>query len=356
MGERREVKCRADQIPGRVEGEKRHGEHSPQRSGAPRIGMLGRRVVSIEIGQGRRRSRHRLPVARTDGSRPSARPVPEDRRDRPPVLRPVLAATPLTMRGSRRPMRLGTRLVRERITMGADGTSGLRAKRPRASYTRICTDDPTDTHRQRSRHVAQDTLTITDNRTGKSYEVPVADGTIKAIDLRQIKVSDDDFGLMTYDPAFMNTAACRSAITYIDGDKGHPALSRLSHRAARRAGQLPRGGLAAEGRRAADRRPSSTSGPRHQVSHLRPHQHHQVPRGLPLRRASHGDAARRRRRALDLLSRRQGHPRSGQPLLQRVRLLAKTADHRGVRLPALARPAVRLSATTISTTSGTSST
>ncbi len=66
----------------------------------------------------------------------------------------------------------------------------------------------------------KETLTITDNRTGSSYEVPVSDGTIKAMDLRQIKVSDEDFGLMTYDPAFMNTAACRSAITYIDGDRG----------------------------------------------------------------------------------------------------------------------------------------
>src|SRR5258706_5623108 len=65
-----------------------------------------------------------------------------------------------------------------------------------------------------------DTLTITDNRTGKSYEVPIKDGTIKATDLRQIKAAEDDFGLMTYDPAFMNTAACRSSITYIDGDKG----------------------------------------------------------------------------------------------------------------------------------------
>ena len=65
-----------------------------------------------------------------------------------------------------------------------------------------------------------DTLTITDNRTGKSYEVPVSDGTIRAMDLRQIKTSADDFGLMTYDPAFMNTAACRSAITFIDGDRG----------------------------------------------------------------------------------------------------------------------------------------
>jgi len=65
-----------------------------------------------------------------------------------------------------------------------------------------------------------DTLTITDNRTGKSYEVPIKDGTIKALDLRQIKVTPDEFGMMTYDPAFMNTASCRSSITFIDGDKG----------------------------------------------------------------------------------------------------------------------------------------
>ena len=65
-----------------------------------------------------------------------------------------------------------------------------------------------------------ETLSITDNRTGATYELPIADGTIRATDLRQIKVGDDDFGLMTYDPAFMNTASCRSAITYLDGDKG----------------------------------------------------------------------------------------------------------------------------------------
>src|SRR5215204_5468037 len=65
-----------------------------------------------------------------------------------------------------------------------------------------------------------DTLTITDNRTGRQYELPIQDGTIRAMDLRKIKVTDDDFGMMTYDPAFMNTAACRSRITFIDGDKG----------------------------------------------------------------------------------------------------------------------------------------
>jgi citrate synthase len=68
--------------------------------------------------------------------------------------------------------------------------------------------------------LSKDTLTITDNRNGKTYEVPIQDGTIKATDLRQIKVGADDFGLMTYDPGFMNTASCKSRITFIDGDKG----------------------------------------------------------------------------------------------------------------------------------------
>ncbi len=68
--------------------------------------------------------------------------------------------------------------------------------------------------------VVRETLTITDNRTGKAYEVPIADGAIKALDLRQIKTSPDDFGMMTYDPAYMNTASCKSRITFIDGEKG----------------------------------------------------------------------------------------------------------------------------------------
>ena len=64
------------------------------------------------------------------------------------------------------------------------------------------------------------TITITDNRTGKQYEIPIEHDTIRAMDLRKIKVKDDDFGMMTYDPAFMNTASCQSKITYIDGDRG----------------------------------------------------------------------------------------------------------------------------------------
>jgi citrate synthase len=65
-----------------------------------------------------------------------------------------------------------------------------------------------------------DTLTITDNRTGRQYEIPVTDDTIRATDLRQIRVNPDDFGMMSYDPAFLNTASCRSAVTFIHGEKG----------------------------------------------------------------------------------------------------------------------------------------
>jgi len=68
--------------------------------------------------------------------------------------------------------------------------------------------------------MAKDTLTIKDNRTGQEYELPIWEGTIKAIDLRQIKTGPEDFGLMTYDPAYMNTASTKSEITYLDGDNG----------------------------------------------------------------------------------------------------------------------------------------
>jgi citrate synthase len=82
------------------------------------------------------------------------------------------------------------------------------------------TDEQTQGNADGAVATANDTLTVTDNRTGRTYEVPVEDETIRALKLREIKVNEDDFGLMTYDPAFMNTAACRSAITFIDGDKG----------------------------------------------------------------------------------------------------------------------------------------
>src|SRR5689334_25215434 len=82
--------------------------------------------------------------------------------------------------------------------------------------------------KQETEHPAKDgvvepgteSLTVIDNRTGQRYELPITDGTVRAMDLRQIKVDPDEFGMLAYDPAFTNTAACRSSITYIDGDAG----------------------------------------------------------------------------------------------------------------------------------------
>jgi citrate synthase len=68
--------------------------------------------------------------------------------------------------------------------------------------------------------MSKDSLSVTDNRTGRQYEIAIEQGTVRATDLRQIKVGSDDFGLMSYDPAFMNTAACRSRITFLDGERG----------------------------------------------------------------------------------------------------------------------------------------
>src|ERR1700722_7571500 len=75
-------------------------------------------------------------------------------------------------------------------------------------------------NRETSTEIRRDTLTITDNRTGKQIEVPINNDTIRPIDLRKLKVHDADFGMMTYDPSFANTASCASKITYIDGDQG----------------------------------------------------------------------------------------------------------------------------------------
>ena len=98
-----------------------------------------------------------------------------------------------------------------------------------------------------------DTLTITDNRTGKQYELPITDGTIRATDLKQIKTGPEDLGLATYDPAFMNTAACRSRITYIDGDKGILLYRGYPIEQLAEAEHLSRDRLSDPVRRAADR-------------------------------------------------------------------------------------------------------
>jgi len=86
----------------------------------------------------------------------------------------------------------------------------------------MSTETQSGTLGQRAEHQApeQDMLTVTDSRTGRTYELPITDGTLRAMDLRQIKLDDHDFGLMAYDPAYMNTASTRSSITFIDGDAG----------------------------------------------------------------------------------------------------------------------------------------
>jgi citrate synthase len=89
-------------------------------------------------------------------------------------------------------------------------SSGPETEAPRRSAPRDAFGNGAQAH----------TLSVTDNRTGRTYELPITDGTVRALDLREIKTDDGDFGLMSYDPAYMNTASCRSAITYIDGEAG----------------------------------------------------------------------------------------------------------------------------------------
>ncbi len=85
---------------------------------------------------------------------------------------------------------------------------------------RMSTETDAQTASDGAKGSGKDSLSVTDNRTGQTYELEVTDGTIRATELRNIKVSEDDFGVMAYDPAFMNTASCRSAITYLDGENG----------------------------------------------------------------------------------------------------------------------------------------
>ena len=200
-----------------------------------------------------------------------------------------------------------------------------------------------------------DTLTITDNRTGKQYEIPIQDGTIRAMDLRQIKVTPDEFGMMTYDPAFMNTAACRSRITFIDGDKGVLLVPRLPDRAAGRAQRLPRNRLPDPVRRAADRGAARSSGPATSRMHTMLHtnisklmegfQHDAHPMGMFISTVG----------ALSTF-----YPRRQEHLLERI---AAAADHPADRqgaddcrlcLPALDRPARTTCPTTTSATPATS--
>ena len=190
---------------------------------------------------------------------------------------------------------------------------------------------------------ASDSLTITDNRTGKSYEVPIEDGTVRATALRDIKVNESDFGVMTYDPAFMNTASCRSAITYLDGEagvleyRGYPIEQLAEHSTYLEVAYLLVHGAAAQSEAA--RRVDA----RDHDPHVRARERPQLHAGLPLRRAPDGDAAGLGRRAVDVLSGRQPDQGPGDPVPPDHPADREDADAGGVRLPPQHGAAVRLS-------------
>ena len=191
--------------------------------------------------------------------------------------------------------------------------------------------------------MSAESLTVVDNRTGAEYTLPIVDGAIHATDLRQI-TGADGAGLLSYDPAYLNTASCRSTITYIDGDagilryRGYPI-----EQVAEQAGFLETAYLLLEGELPTAAQLAALDGRRAQP-HLRAHEHRGVPGGLPLRRASDGDAARRRRRALDLLPRREAHLRPREPVPPAGAADREAPDDRGVHLPPHPRPAVRAAA------------
>ena len=188
-----------------------------------------------------------------------------------------------------------------------------------------------------------DTLTVTDNRTGRQYEIPIEDGTIRATELRKIKTDDDDFGLMTYDPAYMATASCRSAITFIDGEQGDPRVPRLSDRAAGREVDLSRSRIPADPRRSPDHKQLEDWDQRDHDPHVRARERQGVHAGLPLRRAPDGDAAGVGRRAVDLLPRGERDQGQRGPLPAGDPAAREDADAGRVLLPPQPRHAVCLS-------------
>ena len=186
-----------------------------------------------------------------------------------------------------------------------------------------------------------DTLTVRDNRTGREYELAITDGTIRAADLKQIAV-DGEPGLATYDPGFVNTASCRSAITFIDGDvgileyRGYPIEQLAEHSTF-----LEVAYLLLE-RRAAHPGPAGRVGARHHLPHLHPREPEAVHRGLPLRRAPDGHADGLGQRAVHLLPDGEPDQRPGEPAAADHPDDRQDADPGRLRLPAPAGQAVRL--------------
>ncbi len=147
----------------------------------------------------------------------------------------------------------------------------------------------------------QDTLTITDNRTGKSYELPITDSSVRATELRQIKVDEGEFGMLSYDPAFMNTASCRSAITYIDGEagilqhRGYPIEQLCEHSTYLEVAYLLING------RLPTQDELDRLGRRDHDPHVRARERQGLHAGLSLRRQPDGHARGLGRRAVDVL-------------------------------------------------------
>ena len=171
----------------------------PAAGAAPRFSLAG--ALSRPRGPARDRS---LPGIR--------RPLSQPQKDRPPpfplrrdVTHSPCAKTPAGQAETRRDGRI--------LLQSVDNSDNQ-------VWLSACTDAARSTNLERIARMDNQTLTITDNRTKQTYTVPIFRGTIRAMDLRQIKSDPDDFGLMTYDPAFMNTASCQSSITFLDGDKG----------------------------------------------------------------------------------------------------------------------------------------
>ena len=189
----------------------------------------------------------------------------------------------------------------------------------------------------------KDALTIKDERTGRVYEVPIKHGTIRAMDLRQIKTGPDDFGLMTYDPAFLNTAALHEPHHLHRRRQGDPAVPRLPDRGARGEVHVSRGRVPAALRRAAQPQAVRRVGPRDHVPHDDPREPEEGHGRLQLRRAPDGDADRDGRRDVDLLPRGTRRPRPGRADQAGPPPHRQDADDRGVRLQALDGHALRLS-------------
>ena len=191
--------------------------------------------------------------------------------------------------------------------------------------------------------MSKDTLTITDQRTDKTYEAPVEHGTIRAMDLRKIKTDPEDFGLMTYDPAFMNTASCKSSITFIDGDKGilryrgYDIETLAEHCTYLQVAYLLLFGEL----------PNAAAGQRLDLGDHPPHHaardHQALHRWLPLRRPSHGHSGEHAGGSLHRLSRGQEHPRPGEPAEADRAPDRQDGDPGGVFLSPPPRASVRVS-------------